>query len=67
MQLDANDDGELSAEELSSIAERGQRMFQWADEDKDGALSKKELETMKTRGEAMRQGRGGRDDEQARD
>jgi Ca2+-binding EF-hand superfamily protein len=60
MQLDSDDNGELSADELSKLPERGERLMQFADRDKDGALSKEELQSMKSRGEEMRRARDDR-------
>ncbi len=60
MQLDSDGNGELSADELTKLPERGERLMQFADRDKDGTLSKEELQSMKARGEEMRRGRGDR-------
>lgn len=61
MKLDKNKDGELSADELADLPERGKRMLSMADRDKSGSLSKAELNEFKERAEKMRQGRGDAD------
>ncbi len=54
MQLDQNDDGDLSADELTKLHDRGQRMIKMGDRDEDGMLSSEELDAMKERGQRMR-------------
>jgi len=58
LQLDQDDDGELSKDELAKLPERGRRLLESADQDDDGALSKDELKKMRERGEQMRRRRG---------
>lgn len=54
MKLDQNEDGALSANELSKLGERGERLIKIGDRDEDGSLSSDELAAMKDRGKQMR-------------
>lgn len=57
MKLDQDDDGALSADELTKLPERGQRLMKIADIDEDGSLSSDELAAMKERGKELRRER----------
>lgn len=47
--LDANEDGQLSQDELGKMRKRGGRMFERADADSDGVITKAEFDAMKAK------------------